>query len=77
MGLSVWQIAVVVILFMLMFGRGRLSGLMSDLAEGIKSFRTSLKDDELELEAGRKLSIGDQPMPERTTAEEPERVSQN
>lgn len=44
MGLSIWQLAVVVILFVLLFGRGKLSGLMTDLADGIKSFRSSMQD---------------------------------
>ena len=44
MGLSIWQLAVVAILVILLFGRGKLSGLMSDLAEGIKSFRQGIKD---------------------------------
>lgn len=47
MGLSVWQCALVVVLFMLLFGRGRLSGLMTDLADGIKSFRAGLSDDDV------------------------------
>jgi sec-independent protein translocase protein TatA len=45
MGLSVWQIAVVVILFLLLFGRGRIPQLMGDLAEGIKGFRKGLSDE--------------------------------
>ena len=44
MGLSIWQLAVVAILVILLFGRGKLSGLMTDLAEGIKSFRQGIKD---------------------------------
>lgn len=39
MGLSFWQIALVVILFLLLFGRGKIPQLMTDLAEGIKSFK--------------------------------------
>ena len=44
MGLSIWQIAVVAILVILLFGRGKLSGLMTDRADGIKSFREGIKD---------------------------------
>ncbi len=44
MGLSIWQLAVVAILVILLFGRGKLSGLMTDLADGIKSFRQGIKD---------------------------------
>ena len=45
MGLSVWQIVLVVILFLLLFGRGKIPALMSDLAQGIKSFKTGMRDE--------------------------------
>ena len=41
---SAWQIAVVVILIILLFGRGKISGLMSDLAKGIKRFKKGMSD---------------------------------
>jgi sec-independent protein translocase protein TatA len=40
------QIVIVVVLVILLFGRGRISSLMGDVARGIKSFRTGLRDDE-------------------------------
>ncbi len=45
MGLSIWQILLVSILFILLFGRGKISALMSDLADGIKSFKAGIKED--------------------------------
>ena len=51
MGLSVWQIALVAILFLLLFGRGKIPQLMGDLADGIKSFKKGVADDEDEKEA--------------------------
>jgi len=44
MGLSFWQIALVAILFLLLFGRGKIPQLMGDLAEGIKSFKKGVSD---------------------------------
>jgi sec-independent protein translocase protein TatA len=46
MALSFWQIALVVVLFLLLFGRGKIPQLMGDLAEGIKSFKLGMRDDE-------------------------------
>ena len=46
MGLSWTHILVVVLLAVLLFGRGKFSGLMGDLAEGIKSFKKGLAGDE-------------------------------
>ncbi len=42
---SLWQIAVVVVIVLLLFGRGKISGLMGDVAKGIKNFKTGLKED--------------------------------
>lgn len=47
MGISFWQIAIVVVLVVLLFGRGKISGLMADLAKGIKSFKAGMRDDEV------------------------------
>ena len=45
MGVSFWQIAVVVALVVLLFGRGKISSLMGDVAKGIKSFKKGMSDD--------------------------------
>ena len=53
MGPSWWQILIVLVLFVLLFGRGKISDLMGDVAKGIKSFKTGLADDgEEKAEAG-------------------------
>ena len=41
-----WQIIIVLVLVVLLFGRGKISELMGDVAKGIKSFRSGLSDDE-------------------------------
>lgn len=45
MAISWVQIVIVVILVILLFGRGRISSLMGDVARGIRSFRTGLRED--------------------------------
>lgn len=45
-GISIWQLAVVGILVVLLFGRGKISELMGDVAKGIKSFKKGMKDDD-------------------------------
>ena len=45
MGISFWQIAIVVVLVVLLFGRGKISALMGDLAKGIKSFKKGMASD--------------------------------
>ena len=46
MGISFWQIAIVVVLVVLLFGRGKISSLMGDVAKGIKSFKKGINEDE-------------------------------
>ena len=40
-----WQVAIVVVLVVLLFGRGKISSLMGDVAKGIKSFKKGLSDE--------------------------------
>ena len=46
MSIGFWQIAVVVILVVLLFGRGKISSLMGDVAKGIKSFKKGMATDD-------------------------------
>ena len=45
-GLSIWHWALVIIVVMLLFGRGKISDLMGDVAKGIKSFKQGMAEDE-------------------------------
>ncbi len=45
---SIWHWIVVGIVVMLLFGRGKISDLMGDVAKGIKSFKKGMADDEAE-----------------------------
>ena len=44
--LSVWHWIVVIAVVLLLFGRGKISDLMGDVAQGIKAFKKGMKDDE-------------------------------
>ena len=48
MSIGFWQIAIVVILVVLLFGRGKISSLMGDVAKGIKSFKKGMSSDPTE-----------------------------
>lgn len=43
---SIWHWMVVLLVVLLLFGSGKISGLMGDLATGIKSFKKNIKEDE-------------------------------
>lgn len=42
------QILIVVVLLVLLFGRGKISELMGDVAKGIKSFKKGMSEEEAE-----------------------------
>ena len=53
MGLSWSHIRIVLVLFVLLFGRGKISELMGDVAQGIKSFKKGMSEDEEEAKPAR------------------------
>lgn len=46
MGISLWQVLIVVVLVFLLFGAGRLPRVMEDIAKGIKSFKKGMNEEE-------------------------------
>ncbi len=45
-GLSLWHWLVVGVVVMLLFGKGRFSDMMGDVAKGIKSFKKGMAEEE-------------------------------
>ena len=45
-GVSIWHWIVVGVIVMLLFGRGKISGMMGEVASGIKAFQKGLKDED-------------------------------
>ena len=46
MGISFWQILIIVALLVILFGRGKISQLMGDVAKGVKSFKEGINEDD-------------------------------
>ncbi len=44
--IGIWQIVIVAVVIVLLFGRGKISDLMGDVAKGINSFKKGLNDKE-------------------------------
>jgi sec-independent protein translocase protein TatA len=69
MGLSFWHIVILLLVIVLLFGKGKISDIMGDVAKGIKSFKKGMSEDEqtppaatqrqLELEAANKKTDAD------------------
>jgi len=43
---GLWGIIVVAIVVVLLFGRGKIAGMMGEVASGIKSFQRGMRDDD-------------------------------
>ena len=44
--IGIWQIVIVAVVVVLLFGRGKISDLMGDVAKGINSFKKGLNETE-------------------------------
>lgn len=45
--LSIWHWMIVIAVVLLLFGRGKISELMGDVAQGIKAFKKGMADDDV------------------------------
>lgn len=43
---SIWHWVILLLIVVLMFGRGKISEIMGDVAKGIKSFKKGMSEDE-------------------------------
>jgi sec-independent protein translocase protein TatA len=57
MGLSFWHIVIVLLVIVLLFGQGKISEVMGDVAKGIKSFKKGLADDDEPAKSAKTLEL--------------------
>ena len=48
MGISIWQIVLVLVIILILFGAGKIPRVVGDVAKGIKSFKAGMKEGENE-----------------------------
>ncbi len=65
-GISIWQLLIILVIVLLLFGTKRLKGIGSDLGNAVKGFRSAMsdgdKDDEQPQQIGeQKAERGDEP----------------
>ena len=51
MSIGIWQVVLILLIVLIIFGAGKLPKVMGDVAKGVKSFKSGLKDDEEETAA--------------------------
>ncbi|MEP9366964.1 twin-arginine translocase TatA/TatE family subunit [Xanthobacter sp. VNH20] len=64
--LSIWHWIIVLAVVLLLFGRGKISDLMGDVAKGIKSFKKGLAEDDAPAPAA--APEAPRPIPHQTSA---------
>jgi sec-independent protein translocase protein TatA len=66
--LSIWHWIIVIAVVLLLFGRGKISDLMGDVAQGIKAFKKGMQDDDTpaEKEPVKSIDHGATPTATRT-----------
>lgn len=57
---SIWQLLIVLVIVLLLFGRGKIPQLMGDMAKGIKSFKRGMDDEEKKNEADKNKNIDEE-----------------
>ena len=56
-GLSIWHWIIVIGVVLLLFGRGKISELMGDVAQGIKAFKKGMAEEKPENDASKDASM--------------------
>ena len=57
---SIWQLLIVLVIVLLLFGRGKIPQLMGDMAKGIKSFKRGMNDEEKKNEVDKNKNIDEE-----------------
>ena len=47
-GISIWQLLIILVVLLLIFGSGKLKSLGSDLGSSLKGFKKAIKDEDSE-----------------------------
>ena len=72
MSLGIWQILIIVLLILLLFGRNKISALMGDLGKGITSFKKGLSEGKEEDKKPKPKAVAaKKPAAKKTAAKKP------
>jgi sec-independent protein translocase protein TatA len=62
MSIGIWQVVLILLIVLILFGAGKLPKVMGDVAKGVKNFKSGLKEEDDE-EATRPREIAADPAP--------------
>jgi sec-independent protein translocase protein TatA len=61
MSIGIWQVVLILLIVLILFGAGKLPKVMGDVAKGVKNFKSGMKDDD---EDDKKILTSDAAEPE-------------
>jgi sec-independent protein translocase protein TatA len=61
MSIGIWQVVLILVIVLILFGAGKLPKVMGDVAKGVKNFKSGMKDDD---EEDKKILTSDAGQPE-------------
>jgi sec-independent protein translocase protein TatA len=50
MSIGIWQVVLILLIVLILFGAGKLPKVMGDVAKGVKNFKSGMKEDDEETE---------------------------
>jgi sec-independent protein translocase protein TatA len=56
MSIGIWQVVLILVIVLILFGAGKLPKVMGDVAAGVKNFKKGMKDDEDDEKAPKSIS---------------------
>ena len=62
---SIWQLLIVLVIVLLLFGRGKIPQLMGDMAKGIKSFKRGMTEEDKKEDQKEEKNIENNPDEEK------------
>lgn len=68
--MSIWHWIILLLIVVLLFGRGKISEVMGDVAKGIKSFKKGMADDDDVADTGASKTIDHKPSVEASKSAE-------
>ena len=73
MSIGIWQVVLILVIVLILFGAGKLPKVMGDVAAGVKNFKKGMKDDEDDDKATK--SLAESTRDSEVTIERPSPVS--
>lgn len=64
---SIWHWVIVLVVVLLLFGSGKISGIMGDVAKGIRSFKKGMKEDDEDQPPQARTTIDNAPPKQKDT----------